>query len=159
MDEFVVQNGLTVSGSAAVSGSISGSSILVTGLISGSSISISSGITASVSLDTISRGGTVYNPNGITNNSAYVIWRAPFNCTVNKIYAFREGGTATAINALNGTSLLLSANYSIASTGTWLDVGTLQNTAVTAGDALKMIVSASGASPLEIAVQMDITRS
>lgn len=136
MDEFVVQNGLVVSGS-----------LLVT-----------SGVTASISLDTISRGGTVYDKNGITNDAAYVVWRAPFDCTVNTIYAYREGGSATNVNALNGTSLLRATNYSIATADTWLDVGTLQNTSVTAGTALYMVVSGSGASPTQVSLQLDITR-
>lgn len=119
----------------------------------------SNAVTASYSTQTISKGGTVYNSNGITENASYIVWRAAFPCTVNKIYAYREGGTATQINALKNTSLLTGSNYSIASTATWLDIGTLQNTSVATGDALYIVVSGSGASPTEISVQIDLTRA
>jgi hypothetical protein len=137
-------------------GTVTAASVILTGSLQGTA---SFAATASYTTQIISKGGTVYNGNGITENASYVVWRAPFNCTVQTIYAYREGGTATNINVLNDTALLRSANYSIASTNTWLDIGTLQNTSVAAGNALFIIVSGSGASPTEISVQIDLIRS
>lgn len=104
---------------------------------------------------TFARGGTVKTPTGADN---IIVWRAPFACTVTKVWGYRSGGTGATINARkNNTDNLLASALSLTSTETWMDGGAVQNTAFVAGDELEiMIVTVSG-SPDEVAVQVDFT--
>lgn len=107
----------------------------------------------------ISRGGTIFNPDGISAAVNIIVWRAPFACTVTNVRGYRVGGTGATINARrNGTSNHLASALSLTSADTWMDGGSVQNTAYAAGDKLEiMVVSATG-SPTQVAVQVDFTR-
>lgn len=102
-----------------------------------------------------SKGGTMLFP--VAKN--IIIWRAPFACTVTAVKGYRVSGTGATINARrNGASNHLSSALSLTSADTWMDGGTVQNTAYAVGDKLEiMIVSVSG-SPDQVAVQVDYTR-
>lgn len=102
-----------------------------------------------------SKGGVALDPD-VRN---IIIWRAPFACTVTKVWGYRVGGTGATINArLNGVSNHLASALSLTSADTWMDGGAVQNTAYVTGDKLEiMIVSVTGA-PTQVAIQIDFTR-
>lgn len=103
-----------------------------------------------------SGSGVVLDPTGAVN---IIVWRAPFACTVTAVKGYRVGGSGASVNARkNGTSNHLNTALSLTSADTWMDGGTVQNTAYATGDKLEiMIVSVSG-SPTQVAVQVDFTR-
>jgi len=105
---------------------------------------------------TFSVGGTILDPTAARN---IPVWRAPFACTVTAVKGYRVGGTGATINArLNGASNHLASALSLTSAGTWMDGGTVQNTAYAVGSALEiMIVSLTG-SLTELGIQVDYTR-
>jgi len=107
---------------------------------------------------TFSRGGTFVNADGVSTGN-FIVWRAPFACTVTAVKGYRVGGSGATINARrNGTSNHLSIALSLTSADTWTDGGAVQNTAYVAGDKLEvMVVSATG-SPTQIGIQVDFTR-
>lgn len=102
------------------------------------------------------RGGSVLTPSAAVN---VYVWRAPFACTVTNVRGIRRGGTGATINARrNGTSTHLASALSLTSADTWMDGGSVQNTAYAVGDSLEiMVVSVSG-SPTEVGIQVDFTR-
>lgn len=109
---------------------------------------------------TISRGGTVVNDGGITAAINVIVWRAPYACTVNKVYGYRVAGSGATVNARkNGSLTHLASSLSLTSSDTWMDGGTVQNATYAAGDKLEiMVVSATG-SPTQIAVQVEFTKA
>ncbi len=105
----------------------------------------------------ISRGGALVNSNGITAAVNIIVWRAPFSCTVTKVYGYRVGGTGATINARkNGASNHLSANKSLTSANTWMDGGAVQNTGYSAGDKMEIKIVSVAGSPTQVAVQVDL---
>jgi hypothetical protein len=102
------------------------------------------------------RGGTILTPTGPVNA---IVWYAPFSATVTNVLGYTDGSTGSVINARrNGTLPLLVSNLTLSAADTWMDGGAVQNTAITVGDKLEiMVVSVSGA-PTEIAVEVQCTR-
>lgn len=101
-------------------------------------------------------GGTVLNPAGAIN---VIIWEAPFACTVTHVLGYVVGSTGSVINAQrNGSLTLLTSNLTVTSAATWMDGGTVQNTAVSAGDKFEiMIISVSG-TPTQVAIEIQCTK-
>ena len=104
----------------------------------------------------ITKGGTVLNPTAPIN---VIVWFAPYSFTITNVLGYTSGSTGSVINAQrNGTLPLLVSNLTLGSANTWTDGGAVQNTAVSIGDKLEiMIVSVSG-TPTEIAVEIQGTR-
>ena len=108
---------------------------------------------------TITRGGTLYSSSGITGAVNLVAWRAPYSCTLTKVYGYRVAGTAATVNARrNGTDNHLSSALSVTSTDTWMDAGAVQNTAYVAGDKLELMVVSVAGLPTALAWQLELTR-
>lgn len=107
----------------------------------------------------LSKGGVVYASAGIPNSALnLIVWRAPFSCTVTKVYGYRVGGTGATINArLNGTSNHLSSALSLTSADTWTDGGAVQNTAYVAGDKLEIMIVSTAGTVTQIAIQVSFT--
>lgn len=104
----------------------------------------------------ISRGATVLNPAAAVN---VIVWRAPFSCTVTNVRGYRVGGTAATINARrNGSSNHLATALSLTSADSWMDGGTVNNTAYVSGDKLEIMVVSVTGSPTQVAVQVDFTK-
>jgi hypothetical protein len=98
----------------------------------------------------------VIDPSGAAN---YIVWRAPFACTVTNVRGYRVGGTGATINARkNGSSNHLSSALSLTSADTWQDGGGVQNTSYSAGDKLEIMVVSVTGSPTQIAIQLDYSR-
>lgn len=100
------------------------------------------------------------DPAGISAGTI-AVWRAPYACTVTAIKGYRVGGTGATINAYRGTTATThrSSALSLTSTSTWMDGGTVQNTAYAIGDSLLMgVVSVTG-TVTQISVQVDFTRT
>jgi hypothetical protein len=107
---------------------------------------------------TISRGGTFVNPNGITAAINIIVWRAPFACTVTKVWGYRVGGTGATVNARkNGASNHLASALSLTSGGGWMDGGAVQNQSYAAGDKLEIMIVTVAGSPTQVGVQVDFT--
>jgi hypothetical protein len=106
---------------------------------------------------TYSRGGTVLSPTAAVN---LIVWRAPVACVVTAVKGYRVGGTGATINARrNGASNHLASALSLTSADTWMDGGTVQNTAYAAGDRLEIMVVTVAGSPTQVAVQVEFVRS
>jgi hypothetical protein len=89
----------------------------------------------------------------------YMVWRAPFACTVTNVRSHITAGTNAVVNArVNQTSNFLSSNYTNTTANAWQDGGSVQNTSISSGDDIEiMLVSTSGA-VVAVNVQVDLTR-
>lgn len=106
---------------------------------------------------TFNRGGTILLPSDGTN---IIVWNASFACTVLAVKGYRSGGTGATVNAQkNGASTHLATNLSLTSANTWMDGGTVQNTAYAINDKLEIMVVTATGSPTQVAVQVDFMRS
>jgi len=102
-----------------------------------------------------SRGGTVLTPTSAIN---VVVWRAPFVATVTKVLGYTSGTTGSVVNARRNGLTLLVSNLTLGSADTWLDGGTVQNTAFSVGDKLEIMLVSVAGSPAEIAVEVQCVR-
>ena len=107
----------------------------------------------------ITKGGTIYNSAGIPNAALnLIIWYAPFSCTVTNVRGYRVGGTGATINARrNGSLNHLASAKSLTSADTWMDGGTVQNTAYAAGDKLEIMVVSTTGTVTQLGIQVDFT--
>lgn len=108
-----------------------------------------------------SRGGTLTNVLAAVNT---IVWRSTIDCTVTALKGYRVGGSGATVNAGKGTtaaptSPILATPLSLTSAETWMDGGTVQNTAFTAGDPLIIQVLSASDSPPQIAIQVDFIRT
>lgn len=118
----------------------------------------SNGVSGGLVLEAIpiSRGAVVTSPvTGLT----LMIWRAPYACTITNVRGHFKGGTSVVYNARrNQSSNFLSSNKTMSTADSWDDGGTVQNTAIAAGDDIEiMIVTVTGA-VTECIIQVDLTR-
>lgn len=121
-------------------------------------------LTRSLQIDTgtiiglrINRGGVVVNSNGIVAAINVICWRASQAATVTNVRAYRVGGTGATINARkNGSSNHLSSALSLTSADTWMDGGTVQNTAYAVGDKMEIMVVSAAGSPTQLGIQVDL---
>ena len=105
----------------------------------------------------ISRGGVVVNSNGIAVAINVICCRMTLACTVANVRGYRVAGTGATINARkNGASNHLSSALSLTSADTWMDGGSVQNTAYAVGDKLEIMVVTATGGPTQIAVQVDL---
>jgi hypothetical protein len=101
-------------------------------------------------------GALVLSP---LTGSFFMIWRAPFACTVTNVRGHVDAGTTTQINARrNQTSDFLAADRTIPSAGVWDDAGAVQNTAIAAGEDIEIEIVNAGTAA-EVNVQVDLTRN
>lgn len=110
-------------------------------------VDVQAAIEEIVDEEVLARGGTLYNPSGISSGVNVCVWRAPYSCTVLAVKGYRVGGTGATINARkNGASNHLATDLSLTSADTWLDGGAVQNATYAAGDKLEiMLVTVAGA--------------
>ena len=88
----------------------------------------------------------------------FVMWRAPFACTVTAVKGYQDVGTGSVVTAYDGSTNLLATNLVISSAASWQDGGSLAKSAISAGDSIEiMIVSVSG-SPNYISIQVELTQ-
>lgn len=107
----------------------------------------------------IARGGTIYKADGISTPINFIVWRAPFACTVTNVRGYRNGGTGATINAQkNGSLTHLASALSLTAANTWMDGGAVQNTPYAAGDKLEIMLASAAGLPDQIAIQVDFTR-
>lgn len=129
-----------------LSGPITLTNLVATGDITASSITLPPGtVTQSIVRE-------INSPTVID----HVVWRAPYNCTVRGVYAYRVGGTGATVNALVNASNLLPSDISLTSANTWVTGTPLQNTAVTAGQSIILSVRSVAGSPTAVTIQVDI---
>ena len=113
------------------------------------------GSTGSGSLQPFSKDVTVLTP---TTTVTVVAWRAPFACTVLKVWGYQDTGTGSVVTALHGAQDLLVTDITLSPAGAWQDGGTVQHAKFAAGDVLyAKIVSVSATSPGMLAIQVDLT--
>lgn len=101
----------------------------------------------------LSRGATIIDP--VVSN--VVVWRATTTCTVTKISGYRVGGSGATINGRkNGTQALLTSDVALSTEHNWLSSTSVQNQSFVAGDTLELMITGIGASPTQIAIQIDM---
>lgn len=102
------------------------------------------------------RGGTITDPVAARD---YMVWVAPFSCTVTNVRGHRKGGTGATVNARrNQASAHLASDLSLTTADVWTDGGAVQNTAYVAGDDLEIQLKSITGAVTEIAIQVDFTR-
>ena len=111
-------------------------------------------------LSKFSRGGPIFDTNGLTAAVNLIVWYAPFACTVLNVRGYRVGGTGATVNARkNGASDHLASAKSLTSADTWMDGGAVQNTAYAAGDKLEIMLVTVAGSPTQVDIQVDLERA
>jgi hypothetical protein len=97
----------------------------------------------------------------VTTAARYVLWRAPFACTVTNVRGYVDAGTTTQINAFKGSygtpTDFLATDNTIGTADTWDDGGAVQNASVAAGDAVGVEIAVSGTAT-KITIEIDFTR-
>jgi len=74
---------------------------------------------------------------------------------VTAIKGYRVGGTGATVNARkNGTDNFLASALSLTSADTTMDGGAVQNTAITAGDKVEIMIVTVAGSPTQVGVQI-----
>ena len=107
--------------------------------------------------ETFSKGGVILNPTGALN---VIIWYASVACTVTAVRGYRVGGDGATINTRkNGSLTHLATALSVTSADTWMDGGTVQNTAYAVGDKLEIMLVSITNSPSQVAIGVDYTQS
>lgn len=110
-----------------------------------------------------SQGATLVDYiSGIASTGSYMVWRAPFSCSVVALYGYYVGGTAPEINAVrsgsSGYGKITGSNVIVNQESTWVaaTASLLQNVNFNAGDSLQIIMS--GSTNYQLAVQVDFIR-
>lgn len=109
-----------------------------------------------------SQGATLVDYiDGISNSGSYMVWRAPFSCSVVALYGYYIGGSAPQVNALrsgsSGIGLVTGSNLTLSSQNTWVAaLPNFQNRDFNAGDGLTVVMS--GSANNQLAVQVDFIR-
>jgi hypothetical protein len=160
-NEFIARNGLVAKNDSEISGSltITGSIFTIGSMVVTGSFIVSGGNAAGV----FSQGATLIDyTNGISRSGSYMVWRAPFSCSVVGMYGYREGGGPSKVNAVrsgsSGYNLLSGSDLNLSLSNTWTSFNSIQSTTFAAGDSLKLIMSGS-ASNNQLAVQVDFIRT
>jgi hypothetical protein len=90
----------------------------------------------------------------------FMVWRAPYACTVTNVRGHRKGGTGATVNARkNQASDHLASDLSLTSADTWLDGGSVQNTSYAVGDDMEVEVASIAGAVTELVVQIDFVRA
>lgn len=147
-----ITGSLTISSSAAIELSVIGNCVITGSLV----------VSGSNGAGVFSQGATLIDyVSGISNSGSYMVWRAPFSCSVVAVYGYREGGGPANINAArsgsSGYGLIMSSDMSLTVGNFWSASSAIQNTTFNTGDSLKLIMSGS-ASNNQLAVQVDFIR-
>lgn len=109
-----------------------------------------------------SQGATLIDYiDGISNSGSYMVWRAPFSCSVVGLYGYYVGGTSPQVNALrsgsSGIGRITGSNLTLSSQNVWIAaLPNFQNSDFNIGDGLTVIMS--GSANNQLAVQVDFIR-
>ena len=124
--------------------------------------SASYAVSSSYSGTSFVKGGSLYNPSGITTTDAIIVWNVPMSCSLVKLSGYRVTGSSAEVNAFRirgGVGSFHSASNLVLTTqNDWSSSLTVQNTSYVVGDTLAIVLSGSLTnSPTQIAVQLDFT--
>lgn len=126
---------------------------------SGQVLKATDSTTATWQSTVFTKGGTLVNIAGIPNAALNVItWLAPYACTVTAVKGYRVGGTGATINARKNASLNhLASSLSLTSADTWMDGGSVQNTAYATNDKLEIMIVSTAGTVTQIGIQVNYT--
>jgi hypothetical protein len=129
----------------------------ITGSLAGTA---SYATTASYVSRSISRGGTIYNPSGISTAVTVPVWTAPYACTVTAVKGYRISGSSATINAHRSGSATnhLATDLTLTNANAWTDGGAVQDAAYAAGDGLEIKLTSYTGAPTQISIQVNLTR-
>lgn len=158
---FVLSSSYSLSSSFVVSSSYSQTASYLNNLVQNLAVTGTLVVSGANGAGVFSHGATLVDYlEGISSTGSYMVWRAPFSCSVVAMYGYREGGSTATVNALKtgseGSQLLSASNLSLTSNTTWTPFNSVQNQNFNAGDALKIIMT--GSSNNQLAVQVDFIR-
>ncbi|TAK89300.1 MAG: hypothetical protein EPO06_11570 [Burkholderiaceae bacterium] len=91
---------------------------------------------------------------GITADGTYQLAKPPKAGHIRGVRVYRTGGTGATVQVTNGGSNVLASALT-SSTGAWAGTTTVQNAAVTALNALAIVIASTAGSPTDILVQVD----
>ncbi len=147
---------LLLSGDAVEAHALDGASHTLSGQTAGRFLRATGATSFAFEAVPFSVGGVVLSPTAAIN---VITWCAPFSCQVTADKGYRGGGTGATVNARkNGTLNHLASALSLTSADTWMDGGSVQNTAYAVGDKLEIMVVSIAGSPTQVAVQVNYSR-
>jgi hypothetical protein len=156
--DTMITGTLMISGAAATELDVRGNvNIFGDTIITGSLI-----VSGSQGSGVFSKGGTIADVvNLVATSGSYIVWRAPFSCSVVALYGKREAGGIAQINAVRsgsgaGRTLHTASNLRLTTDDLWTRANTVANTSYVPGDSLEIIISGSGND--QVAVQVDFIR-
>jgi hypothetical protein len=132
-----------------------------------SSYSVSASWAPGASSVIFSRGGTFYDPYGLSGNSAFsqsvIIWRAPFTCTATAIWGYQVANavsTTSSLTAWHNGATMLTAPIAVTASNVWVahSASTLISTSFAIGDRLQITLLTCSFGTTQSAVQIDFTR-
>lgn len=155
--DTIMTGSLTVSGSAATELDVRGS----TNILGNTTITGSLVVSGSGGSGVFSKGGTIADiTNGVSTSGSYIVWRAPFSCSVVALYGRRSGGGNAQVNARRsgsaGYALHTGSNLTLTVDNTWTQSNTVVTQSYVPGDSLEIVISGSGNS--QVAVQVDFIK-
>jgi hypothetical protein len=155
-----------LSSSYSVSSSLAATANSVNTLVQNVTITGSLVVSGANGAGIFSQGATLIDYStggGISNSGSYMVWRAPFSCSVVALYGYREGGGQAQVNAArsgsSGFAFLTGSNLVLTAGNVWSSSLNITGSAANfnAGDSLKLIMSGSSANN-QLAVQVDFIR-
>lgn len=160
---YAVSSSYSVTSSFTTTASFASTASYVNNLVQNVSITGSVVVSGSNGAGIFSQGATLVDyVSGISSTGSYMVWRAPFSCSVVALYGYYVGGTAPQINAArsgsSGYGKITGSNLTVNQENIWVAANTngLQNANFNSGDSLQVIMS--GSTNNQLAVQVDFIR-
>ena len=91
--------------------------------------------------------------------SSYMIWQAPFNCTLTGLNGYISTTTGSTINAIHNNSFVLQNDFTLTALNTWLSCTGLSASPISfvVGDSLQFCWQSIIGNPSQIIIQANVT--
>lgn len=101
---------------------------------------------------------TVLSPSAAND---FILWKAPWACTVTAVRAYQDAGTGSVLNAFKGSlaapTKFCSADITVGGADNFTN-GTVTTSAVASGDLVYGRITSLAGSPTEVCIQIELTR-
>lgn len=130
------------------------------GLTTGQVLMATGATTAVFQSRTFTINAVILSPSATAD---YMVWRAPFACTVTAVRGYRVGGTSASVTAGSSPAASVvitnfATGFTTASnTGTW-DSGTVTSSAVASTNNVWVRITAISGTATQLCIQIDMTR-
>ena len=98
---------------------------------------------------------------GATGAFTLMMWQAPMNCTLTGLFGYVTTTSGSTINALHNSSSILSSDYTLTATNTWLSATGLSATPIyfAENDTLTFKWNSVVGNPIQILIQANFIES